>query len=52
MTISDAKILIRQGAVSIDGIKITDINHIVKISEHPIILKVGKHKFYKIVRKI
>ena len=43
---SEAKRLIKQGAVKLEGEKITDINALV---EKPGVLKVGKRKFYKLV---
>ena len=45
----DAKRLIKQGAVSIDGNKVSDINFEVSKSDNPQILKAGKRKFIKIV---
>ena len=45
----DAKRLIKQGAVSIDGNKVSDINFEVSKSNNPQILKAGKRKFIKIV---
>ena len=45
----DAKRLIKQGAVSIDGNKVSDINFEVSKTADPQILKVGKRKFIKIV---
>ena len=45
----DAKRLIKQGAVSLDGNKITDINFEVSKSNNPQILKAGKRKFLKII---
>jgi tyrosyl-tRNA synthetase len=44
---SEAIRLIKQGGVSIDGIKITDEKHIVK-PEKDFILKAGKRKFLKV----
>jgi len=43
----EARRLITQGGVSIDGIKIEDINSIIKL-DIPITLKVGKRKFIKL----
>ncbi len=43
---SEAKRLIKQGAVRLEGEKITDINATV---EKPGVLKVGKRKFYRLV---
>jgi len=49
-SISEAKRLIRQGAVSIDGIRINDENAVIKVpSDHPSVLKVGKHEFVKFI---
>ena len=45
----DAKRLIKQGAVSLDGNKVDDINFEISESENPQILKAGKRKFIKIV---
>lgn len=45
----NARRLIEQGGVSIDGEKINDINYIVNF-EKEIILKVGKRKFLKITK--
>ena len=45
----DVKRLIKQGAISLDGNKIDDINFEISESENPQILKVGKRKFIKIV---
>lgn len=44
-----ARKLIEQGAVNIDGKKITDVNLVVEL-KHGMIFKVGKRKFLKIVR--
>ena len=45
----DAKRLIKQGAVSIDGDKVGDLNFEVSKSDKPQILKAGKRKFLKII---
>ena len=45
----DAKRLIKQGAVSIDGNKVSDMNFEVSKSDSPQILKAGKRKFLKII---
>ena len=45
----DAKRLIKQGAVSIDGNKVDDLNFEVSKSDNPQILKAGKRKFLKII---
>jgi tyrosyl-tRNA synthetase len=45
----NARRLIEQGGVSIDGEKIEDINYIVNFKKE-IILKVGKRKFLKIIK--
>ncbi|MDO9027795.1 MAG: S4 domain-containing protein, partial [Candidatus Roizmanbacteria bacterium] len=47
---SEARRLIEQGGVSIDGNKVSDINQIVSLTES-IILKIGKRKFLKVTRK-
>jgi tyrosyl-tRNA synthetase len=44
---SEAVRLIRQGAVTIDGVKITDDKHVIK-KRDDFVLKVGKRKFVKI----
>ncbi len=46
----EARRLVIQGGVSIDGEKITDFKHTVKI-ENDFVLKVGKRKFMKIIAK-
>ncbi len=46
----EARRLVIQGGVSIDGNKVTDFKHIVKI-ENDFVLKVGKRKFVKILAK-
>jgi len=45
----DAKRLVKQGAVSIDGNKVDDINFEVSQSNTPQILKAGKRRFLKII---
>jgi len=45
---SDAKRLIQQGGVSIDGNKISNVNEIISITKD-FVLKVGKRKFIKIL---
>ena len=45
----DVKRLIKQGAVSLDGKKVSDINFEVSRSDTPQILKAGKRKFLKII---
>ena len=47
---SEAKRLVSQGGVSLNGEKIEDINHSVKLNGEKI-LKVGKRKFIKIIRQ-
>jgi len=47
---SEVKRKIKEGAIDIDGQRITDINLIVKLSK-PIVIRVGKHRFIKIIRK-
>ncbi len=46
-TKSEARRLLQQGGVTIDGAKVEDLKYVVKL-ENPFILKVGKRKFYKI----
>ncbi len=46
----EARRLIMQGGVSIDGEKITDFKHVIKL-ENNFVLKVGKRKFMKIIIK-
>ena len=45
---SELKRLVRGGAVSIDGKKITDVNAIITITK-PSILKVGKRHFVRLI---
>jgi tyrosyl-tRNA synthetase len=48
---SEARRLIKQGAVSLGDEKVTDINYVLKLAnEEEIILKVGKRRFLKIFR--
>jgi len=47
---SEARRLIEQGAVSINSDRVTDINRTLMIQE-PIIIKVGKRKFLKVIPK-
>jgi tyrosyl-tRNA synthetase len=47
---AEARRLIQQGGVSVDGIKVDDINTVVDIQDSSII-KVGKRKFIKIILK-
>lgn len=47
-TKSEARRLLQQGGVTIDGEKIDDLKYIAKL-DAPFILKVGKRKFYKII---
>ncbi len=46
----EAKRLVQQGGVSIDGVKISDIHQNIKIASG-MILKVGKRKFLKLTKK-
>ena len=46
----EARRLIKQGAVSIDGAKVTDIDFEVPLAL-PSVLKVGKRRFVKVVPK-
>ncbi|MDP2208459.1 MAG: tyrosine--tRNA ligase [Bacteroidota bacterium] len=45
---SDARRLVEQGGVSIDGNRITDVNQMIPLASN-IIMKVGKRRFLKIV---
>ncbi|MEO0184536.1 MAG: tyrosine--tRNA ligase [candidate division WOR-3 bacterium] len=45
---AEAKRKIKEGAIDIDGKAIRDINYSVKLSK-PIVIKVGKHKFLKVI---
>ncbi|HPS19883.1 MAG TPA: tyrosine--tRNA ligase [Candidatus Omnitrophota bacterium] len=47
---SEAKRLVQQNAVSLDGEKISDINAEIALSKDGIIIKAGKRKFAKVVR--
>jgi tyrosyl-tRNA synthetase len=47
---SDARRLIQQGGVSIDGEKVTDVNLILKLKKE-VVLKVGKRRFLKILNR-
>lgn len=47
---SEARRLVLQGGVTIDGVKITDPNFVVNFTT-PFVLKVGKRKFYKIKKQ-
>lgn len=47
-TKSEARRLLQQGGVTIDGNKIEDLKFVVKF-DNPFILKVGKRKFYRII---
>jgi len=49
-TKSNARRLIEQGAVNVDGQKLTDINQVMEI-QHGMIFKVGKRKFLKILKQ-
>lgn len=46
---AEAKRLVMQGGVSIDGKKIIDVNTVIRIKNN-LILKVGKRKFIKIIK--
>ncbi len=45
----EARRLVKQGGVSIDGKKITDFNLMVKMTDG-MVLKVGKRKFMKFIK--
>jgi tyrosyl-tRNA synthetase len=47
---SDARRLIQQGGVSIDGEKITNVNFTLKLNKE-VVLKVGKRRFLKILNR-
>jgi len=47
-TKSEARRLLQQGGVTIDGEKIEDLKFVIKF-DNPFILKVGKRKFYRII---
>ena len=49
-TKSNARRLIEQGAVNVNGQKLTDINQVMEI-QHGMIFKVGKRKFLKILKQ-
>ncbi|MEO0096397.1 MAG: tyrosine--tRNA ligase [candidate division WOR-3 bacterium] len=44
---AEAKRKIKEGAIDIEGIKVKDINYLVKLTK-PVIIKVGKHRFLKV----
>ncbi len=46
----EAKRKIREGAIDIDGVCVSDINHIVQLTK-PVIVRAGKHKFLQVVPK-
>lgn len=48
---TEARRLIAQGAVKVDGKKVSDLNLKVKIGQGPLILQIGKRKFKKIIYK-
>jgi len=45
---TDARRLIKQGAVSLDGEKVEDIEHTLFL-DSPVVLKVGKRRFAKLL---
>ncbi len=47
---NESRRMIQQGAVQVDDQKITDINAVVELGEHPVIIKAGKRKFFKVKR--
>lgn len=49
-TKSNARRLIEQGAVNVDGRRLTDVNQVMEIM-HGMIFKVGKRKFLKILKQ-
>ncbi len=46
----EAKRKIREGAIDINGTRVSDIKYVVNLQK-PIIIRAGKHKFLKVVRK-
>lgn len=46
----EAKRKIREGAIDVDGKKVSDIKQVVKLTK-PVIIRAGKHKFLKISKK-
>lgn len=50
-TKSEARRLIEQGGVTMNDEKITDIKLVLNLDSSPKVLKVGKRKFFRIVRK-
>lgn len=46
----EAKRKIREGAIDINGKSVDDIKYIVKL-QNPVIIRAGKHKFLKVIRK-
>jgi tyrosyl-tRNA synthetase len=47
---SDARRLVQQGGVTIDGKKVTDVNFVL-VLDREVILKVGKRRFLKIINR-
>lgn len=47
----EAKRLLAQGAVSIGGQKITDLSQVVKVTKEGVVIKVGKRRFIKVIKK-
>ncbi|MBN2620290.1 tyrosine--tRNA ligase [candidate division WOR-3 bacterium] len=47
---SEAKRKVREGAIDINGKRVDDIAYVVKLGK-PVIVKAGKHKFIKVVKK-
>ncbi len=48
---SQAKRLIEQGAVSVEGKPVKQPGHLIKVGKKPIVLKIGKRRFAKIIKK-
>ena len=44
----EAKRLIKQGAIKIDDVKVTDMNLVLEVGEQ--VIKCGKRKFLKIIK--
>jgi tyrosyl-tRNA synthetase len=47
---SDARRLVQQGGVTIDGERISDVNFVLML-DREVILKVGKRRFLKIINR-
>ena len=47
----EARRLVEQGAVKLDGKKITDVDYVIKLEDLPQVLQVGKRRWTKLVRR-